>query len=85
MEYLTEEESHQYNNSPEVNHVIWNMREYEGTSSNCFANNMEDSIIATRRSYQIVFEPFAVYQEPILHEPGGDSYWFCRIHLYTRK
>ena len=85
MEYITLEESLLYNESPEVNHIIWSLRAWgDDLPFNYFAKLIEDSIEATRHSYGIVFEPFAIYQEPIVHTPGGDAYFFCRVHLYTR-
>jgi len=86
IECITLEESLLYQQSPLVNHTIWNMREYgEDVPYTCFADNIESSIRATVQSYQVPFEPFAIYQEPIRHQPGGDAYWFCRVHLYTKK
>ena len=86
INHITLAESQEYNESPVIHHTIWDMR---GKGTECtpsyFANLIESSIEATRRSYQIVFEPFAIYYEPIIHRPDQGNYYFCRAHVYTRN
>lgn len=85
IDHITPAESSEYNNSPAINHTIWCMR-----GINCketyFAEEIENDIQTTARDYQISFNPFAIYYEPILRSiKEGNYYYFCRVHLYCRK